>query len=83
MNQRYFCPAEYTLNRNTKITKKLPKLSYFRVRFGVRVRDGFWVSLRFCLSGVLRWVEVSLAHFSGRSRLAAILEMGLVDTLHY
>ena len=28
----------------------------------------FLVSVRFCLSGVLRWAKISLAHFSGRTR---------------
>ena len=36
----------------------------------LRVRVSFMVSFKFCLSGVLRWAKISLAHFSGTRTLA-------------
>ena len=33
-----------------------------------RVRVSFLVSFRFCLSGVLRWAKIALAHLAGRTR---------------
>ena len=60
MSQRYFCLAEYPLSQNLKLTLKLTlNLAFFRVGLV------FLVSFKFCLSAVLRWVKISLAHFSG------------------
>ena len=54
MSQRYFCPAEYTLSQNLKLTLTL---TFFKFRFGV------WVSV------LLRWAKISLSRFSGRTRV--------------
>ena len=59
MGQRYFCPAEYTTKTKPKPKPNPKKITKFRVR----VRVSFLVSFRFCLRGVLRWANISLAHF--------------------
>ena len=64
MSQRYVCPAEYTISQNLKFT--LNSVRFFRFRF--RFRVSFLVSVRFRLSGALRWAKILLAHFSGHTR---------------
>ena len=67
MSQRHFCPVEYTLSQNLKLNLKNKKYNFSSSKFRVRVRF-YLVSFRFCLSGVLRWAIISLAHFVGRTR---------------
>ena len=68
MSQRCFYPAEYTLSQNLKLVTLTLNLVVVVVVVVFRFRVTFWDSFRFCLSGVLRWAKISLAHFSGRTR---------------
>ena len=66
MCQRYFGQRSTSLRQNlNKLTLDLTIKERVRVRkLGlVRVRVSFRVSFWFCLSGVLRWAKISLAHF--------------------
>ena len=58
------CPAEYTTKTKPKTDPKLT----LNLVFKVRVRVCFFrISFRICLSGVLRWANISLAHFSSHT----------------
>ena len=47
MSQRYFCPAEYTLSQNIKLTLNL--VLFFRVRASLGLELVFWLVLGFVL----------------------------------
>ena len=67
MSQRYFGPAEYTSKTKPKTNQKNTKPNSKKTTFRGRGRVSIRVRFRFCLSGVLRWSKISLAHFSGRT----------------